>query len=161
MASAASLYEEQRPRIGLPERLVIPSIKVNAAIESLGLTATGAVAAPVGPADVAWFNQGPVPDRKGSAVIVGHFGWKDGTEAVFDNLHELHAGDMVYVEDGRGNQSAFIVTGTRTYGSEANASDVFISHNGRHLNLITCGGIWNASKKNYDQRLVVFTDLVS
>jgi sortase (surface protein transpeptidase) len=159
--SDAKLYEALTPSIGVPTRLLIPSIKVDAAVESLGLTPSGAVAAPEGPADVAWFNQGPAPDHKGSAVIVGHFGWKDGVEAAFDNLHELHKGDMVYVQDGRGNQSSFIVMGTRSYASEADVPEAFTSDAGRHLNLITCGGTWDASKKSYTERLVVFTDRTS
>ena len=159
--AAANLYEKQGSYVPLPGRLLIPSIKVDVPIESLGLTSAGAVAAPAGPNDVAWFNQGPAPGRKGSAVIVGHFGWKDGVEAAFDKLHQLHKGDLIYVKDAKGVQSTFVVTDMRTYSSQAETPNVFASNDGNHLNLITCSGKWNTSKKSYTERLVVFTDLTS
>jgi LPXTG-site transpeptidase (sortase) family protein len=143
----------------LPARLVIPSIHIDAAIEHLGLTPQGAMAVPEGPADVAWFDLGPRPGENGSAVIAGHEGWKDGIEAVFDDLSRLQVGDKVYVEDERGATTTFVVRGMQTYDQNGNAGGVFSSSDGlAHLNLITCEGTWNAAEKSYSNRLVVFTD---
>jgi len=142
-----------------PIRLIIPVIRVDAAIEPIGLTPTGAMGAPKNPADVAWFTLGPRPGEIGSAVVDGHFGWKDNLPAVFDNLYTLHKGDRITVEDTDGMSSTFVVRELRTYGSNENASDVFSSSDGKaHLNLITCEGVWDSVSKSYSKRLVVFAD---
>jgi LPXTG-site transpeptidase (sortase) family protein len=144
---------------GLPVYLRIPEIGVDAPIDSVGLTPEGALGVPKGPVTSAWFDLGPRPGENGSAVIDGHFGWKDGIPAVFDNLSKLHKGDIVYVEDTTGSTTAFVVRDIKTYGQNEDASDVFASSDGKaHLNLITCEGVWNNIQKSYSNRLVVFTD---
>jgi LPXTG-site transpeptidase (sortase) family protein len=143
----------------LPIRLEIPVINVYANVESLGVTASGAMAVPEGPKDVAWFNLGPSPGQNGNAVIAGHEGWKDNIPAVFDNLHLLKKGDLIYTEDQTGSLTVFVVQSQETYGENDNAANVFSSIDVRaHLNLITCEGIWNPETKSYSSRLVVFAD---
>lgn len=143
----------------LPVRLKIPKISVDAQVEYVGLASNGAMDAPKVPPDVAWFNLGPRPGDNGSAVISGHFGWKNGISAVFDNLHKLRKGDMAYVQDEKGITTVFVVRELRQYGQNENDGSVFISSDGKaHLNLITCEGVWSAAKKSYSDRLVVFTD---
>jgi len=150
----------ERSGFGLPARIRIPTINVNAPVQRLGLTPQGAMEAPKGPTDVAWFNLGPRPGEQGSAVIAGHYGpWKNGQGSVFDNLNTLAKGDRVYIEDGNGTTTAFVVVNIRTYDKSQDPSDVFGSSDGRaHLNLVTCEGIWNAAQKTYSNRLVIFTD---
>ncbi len=142
-----------------PVRLIIPRIGVDSTVESVGFTTDGSMEAPKGPTTTAWFNRGPIPGEVGSAVIDGHFGWKDGVSAVFDKLSELKSGDKVYVEDASGTRTTFVVRIVRVYEENADASKVFISNDGHaHLNLITCGGVWDKGSKDYSTRTVVFTD---
>lgn len=142
-----------------PVRLMIPKINVDAPIEDLGVTSSGAMAVPKGPSDVAWFDLGIFPGEKGSAVIAGHDGWKDNIQAVFDNLYRLQKGDKIYVEDNTGTTITFVARAVEIYDENANASSVFTSNDGlAHLNLITCEGVWNPSTKSYSGRLVVFAD---
>lgn len=142
-----------------PVRLKIPGIGIDAAVVPVGLTSDGAMDVPKGPAEVAWFNLGPRPGENGSAVITGHYGWKNKLPAVFDNLHKLRAGDKMSVKDEKGVATTFVVREIRIYGKDDDASDVFISNDGKaHLNLITCTGTWNRSEKRFSDRLVIFTD---
>jgi len=144
---------------GLPMRLRIPAISVDAPLEHVGLTATEAMDAPRVPADAAWYDLGPRPGAIGDAVIDGHYGWKDSIPAVFDHLSELRSGDMIYVTDDMGSTTAFVVRSSRIYGANDDAASVFIPTDGMvHLNLITCGGAWNGVAKSYSDRLVVFAD---
>jgi LPXTG-site transpeptidase (sortase) family protein len=114
---------------------------------------------PAGPDDVAWLDLGPRPGEKGSAVIAGHEGWKDGIAAVFDNLGKLHVGDKIYVLDDQGTKATFVVRKMQTYNQNGDVPEVFASNDGKvHLNLITCEGTWNAAQKSYSNRFVVFTD---
>ena len=147
---------------GIPIRLTIPKIKVDAAIEYVGLTYLGAMDVPKGPDDVGWFEPGPRPGNRGSAVIAGHEGWKDGISAVFDNLNKLVVGDKIYVRDEEGSTTTFMVREVRTFGENDDAVSVFDSSDGlAHLNLITCEGVWNAKTQSYSDRLVVFADEVA
>ncbi len=100
------------------------------------------------------------PGENGSAVISGHYGWKDNVKAAFDDLHKLTAGDLVYVQDESGAVSVFKVRGSHVYGAHENAHAVFVASDTSHVNLITCTGDWNASVQSYSGRLVVFTDKV-
>ena len=143
-----------------PVLLTIPNINLNAALESVGLTSRGELDVPKGPTNAAWFNLGPRPGENGTSVIDGHFGWwKNGAQAVFNNLNKLRKGDKIYVEDKNGNTTTFAVRGSRKYDPNSDASGVFVSNDGQaHLNLITCDGVWDSDQKSYPDRLVVFAD---
>lgn len=145
---------------GVPLRLTIPAIGVDAKILSLGLTAEGNIGTPKGPSEVSWYSGSPRPGENGSAVISGHYGWKDDIPAAFDNLSKLKTGDTIYVKDQTGTTTAFRVSGTRIYAANADASDVFATSTESHLNLITCSGDWNPKKQMYANRLVVFANKV-
>ena len=164
--SVADLMKDQLNMVinqsdfGLPIRLEIPIIKVDAPVEYLGLTADGAMAAPIGGVNVAWFNLGPRPGEIGSAVVSGHYGtWKDGSGSVFDNLNKLKIGDKISVKDEKGNIANFVVRKIQKFDPNADATDIFSSSDGKsHLNLITCEGVWDGVGRTYSKRLVVFTD---
>lgn len=146
---------------GLPVRLVIPGIEVNAPVIRVGLTSSGAVDVPKGPSEVAWYQLGPRPGAEGSSVITGHFGpWRDGSRSVFDNLNQLKLGDTVQVKDDKGVTLTFKVRETKMYNANEAPTEVFTKTGGAYLNLITCQGDWLSGQRTYTQRLVVFTELV-
>ncbi|MFA5187818.1 MAG: class F sortase [Patescibacteria group bacterium] len=158
--NAVAPPKQEKASPGLPVRLKIPKIKVDAAVDSVGLTRQGAVGVPKGPLTVAWFNVWPRPGENGNAVITGHYGpWITGQRSVFDNINKLAKGDKLYVKDDKGTTITFVVREIKTYTLKSDASEVFISTDGKsHLNLITCVGTWNKKTKLYSNRLVVFTD---
>lgn len=156
---AAPFQVEEQAIPAAPVRLKIPKIHIDAFVEQRGVTVLGAMDVPEIPYNVAWFAVGPHPGENGSAVMSGHFGWKNSIPAVFDDLYQLHQGDKLTVEDEKGVITIFVVRELRVYGENENASDVFVSNDGKaHLNLVTCQGVWNKDKKSYSNRLVVFTD---
>lgn len=145
-----------------PGRLVIAGISVDTPVKPVELTGTGDMAIDDSIDSVAWYRLGPEPGEQGSAVIAGHYGWKDGQAAVFNKLHTLKVGDQVVVSDETGAQTAFAVRELREYNPDADATEVFRSNDGKaHLNLVTCIGTWNNSAQSYTKRLVVFTDQVT
>lgn len=148
------------PVVGIPVRLEISKINVDAPIISVGVAKDGSMGAPTGPKEVGWFKFGVKPGEIGSAVIDGHYGyWKNGQGSVFDDLNKLRKGDQLYVKDSNGAVTIFIVRKILTYDPNKDASAVFSSSDGiAHLNVITCEGVWNNTTKTYSNRLVVFTD---
>lgn len=144
---------------GEPLRLRIPAINVDALVEGTGVLANGEMGIPAGPDGVAWFKFGPHPGETGSAVIDGHYGWKDSIPAVFDNLKKLQPGEKVSIEDDNGLIINFVVREIREFNPKEDASNVFNSYDGKsHLNLVTCDGPWNRNTASRPTRLVVFTD---
>lgn len=143
---------------GLPVRLIIPVINVNAGIQQVGVTSKGEMDVPSNTVDVGWFKFGSRPGEKGSAVIDGHFNNENGEAGVFFNLYKLKQGDKLYTEDDRGIMTTFIVQKSRAY-DPGYAEEVFSSSDSAHLNLITCDGMWDGTKKSYSKRLVVFADI--
>ncbi len=157
--NTTAFYGQEKINSGLPVRFKIPKIDIDTSVEHVGLTSGGAMDIPKGPDDVAWFDLGARPGDVGSAIISGHYGWKNGIPAVFDNLHKLQKGDKVYVEDEKGKTNAFVVREFRTYSQNDYAPEVFsLMDRKAHLNLVTCEGVWDKAQKSYSNRFVVFTD---
>lgn len=160
-AESANMAFEGQSASQLASRLIIPWISVDTELESVGLTSDGAVGVPQDPAKAALFSLGPRPGEKGSALVIGHFGWKNGVPTVFDDLNQLRKGDQVLVDDGSGRVIKFAVRELKIYGPDDNAREVFHADDGKsHLNLITCYGVWDETLKSYPSRLVVFADQV-
>jgi len=158
-ATITAVHKQPPASPGLPVRLKIPKIGVDAALDYVGLTSEGNLGVPVGSVNAAWYKLGPRPGEKGDAVIDGHYGWVNNIPAVFDNLHTLQPGDNLYVEDAKGKTVTFVVRELRMYDPNQNDTDVFVSTDGKaHLNLITCQGVWNKTLNGYPNRLVVFAD---
>jgi sortase A len=116
---------------------------------------------PANPWDVAWLNVNPRPGEIGNAVIDGHLDTATDT-AVFWNLNQLKPGDLVYVTDSDGRSLTFAVVDKQAYTDATAPLDrIFGTASDRNLNLITCAGTWHPAQQAYDQRLVVYTHLVS
>ncbi len=153
--------QEESARFGAPTRLKVPALAIDVPIERVGMTLEGDVGSPDGSTNAAWFDLGPRPGERGSAIIVGHYGWRSGVHAVFDNLGTLEVGAMISVDDDLGKTHVFVVRELREYEEGALADDVFVASDDMpHLNLITCAGAWNKGHASYSRRLVVFTDMV-
>jgi len=147
---------------GAPVRLEIPSIKVEATIDPVGLTSDGAMGIPDAPQDTAWYMLGPKPGETGSAVISGHLNWWYGATGVFARLSSLKIGDLVTVQDDQGVNTSFVVRRIRSFGQKEDATEVFFANDdGSHLNLVTCAGVWDKLLQRYSKRLVIFTDKVT
>lgn len=153
------IIEDTEPAsIGLPKRLLIPSLGINVNIQHIGLNASGAMGVPSNTTDVAWFKLGVRPGQKGNAVIAGHLDSANG-KAVFWDLNKLQAASDVYIIDENDNRWQFKVVGSELIDEEKGSLESVFGRNDKaRLNLITCGGVWNKERKNYSQRLVVFTE---
>jgi LPXTG-site transpeptidase (sortase) family protein len=148
------------PQNYLPERIAIPSIKVNANVESVGEDRLGNMDVPKITSDVAWFNLGPKPGDQGNAVIDGHVDTQTGAPAVFAKLKYLAPGDQIYITDSR--NVTYVFTVQQVVSVPTNpfpTQQIFGGTKATDLNLITCSGVWDASTKNYNQRLVVYSRL--
>ena len=163
--SIAVIPAEVMQIASVPVRLRIPGIGVDANIQPVGQDAKGAMDIPKGEnayIDTGWYSLGAKPGELGTAVIDGHLDTRSLIDpGVFRDLDELVVGDIVEVVDDHGALFRFRVTGSTVLGADADATEVFASYPGEsRLNLITCSGSWQQSQRQYDKRLVVFTELI-
>ena len=145
------------PRPGLPIRLEIPALGVNAVIEHVGLTKDLAMDVPARVEDVAWYKLGYRPGERGNAVIAGHLDTIRGAPAVFWDLESLEPGDEIFVLGLDGVKHRFLVDfHTRYPYDSAPVQQIFGPADQPQLVLITCKGDWDRINRNYSHRVVVY-----
>lgn len=143
-----------------PVTLSIPKLSVIANVEYVGNDAKGNMDVPKNDMHVAWYQPGFLPGANGNAVLAGHYDTKAGGQAVFYRLGELQTGDDVIVTDEKGTQLTFRVVSKDTYPVDTfPIKTVFGESDKKYLNLVTCGGVWDATRKIYADRIVVRTQL--
>lgn len=143
--------------------LIITKIGVDAPVEPVQVQADGSLGVPTRNQweGVGWYQKGPIPGQRGSAVIDGHLDRPGATPAVFWRLHEMSVGDIVTVEDASGHTLHFQVTKIESYPpNNAPTTQIFGNSSGTFLNLITCAGQWIPQQHQTSLRLVVYTTLV-
>jgi hypothetical protein len=151
------------PRAGLPVRLKIPAIGVDAPVEQVGKTPDGAMEVPRDFYDTAWYQLGPRPGETGNAVIDGHVDSTTG-KAIFWDLRKLVHGEQIIVVGDDGVERHFVVSDTGAYATaDVPLARVFGPATGAHLNLITCDSntTFNQTTHSYDGNLIVYADAVA
>jgi len=145
------------PRAGQPVRIQIPSIKVDAAIEYVGLTSEGNMDIPKNYDNTAWYAPGTRPGDVGNAAIAGHVDSKTG-KAVFWDLARLKPGDEIFVVGDDGVTRRFVVASRDSYErTNAPLQQIFGPTSERHLNIITCDRTTPFSNGTYAANVVVYT----
>lgn len=100
-----------------PQRLRIPALGIDTAVNPIGLAPNGEIAVPVeGPHlnEAAWFKNSPTPGQLGASVIEGHVDSVEGN-SVFYRLGEIKVGDRIIVNREDGIKLVFTVNAVRNY----------------------------------------------
>jgi LPXTG-site transpeptidase (sortase) family protein len=108
-----------------------------------------------------WYAGGSAPGEIGPAVLLGH---EDGDkqEGIFFKLHELAAGDDVFVTRQDGVVLRFTVTRTTEVSKDAFPTDaVYGKTVDSELRLITCGGAFDRAAHSYVDNIVVYATLAA
>ena len=163
--SAGGLQDPSAPTsspdspIGVPQRVQIPSIGVDSALEDLALGDGGRLGAPVDFDLAGWYADGVVPGQVGPAIIAGHVD-SPTAPAVFARIGELAPGADVIVTMSGGSALTFEVTGSvQSPKAEFPTAAVYSNVPAPELRLITCGGIFDTSTGHYLDNLIVFAQL--
>lgn len=140
-----------------PLRVLIPKLKLSAAVEKAGIDEEGEMAMPTTREVVSWFKQGYLPGALGNSVLAGHSIHTQGKGA-FHDIHTLAIGDEIKI-DTTSRVITFRVTHAKTVHADAtDLSEVFGPSSKARLNLITCTGAWDTAKKRFHDRLIVFSE---
>jgi LPXTG-site transpeptidase (sortase) family protein len=140
-----------------PTRLRVPAIDLTSPpLEALGRASDKSIALPSRPEKAGWFDGGPKPGQPGPAVIIGHVDW-DHSPAVFFRLRELEPGEDVYVDRADGSTLRYRITKVRQVAkSDFPTADVYAPDLEPSLRLITCGGDFDSTTRNYLDNVIVF-----
>ncbi len=144
-----------------PGRISIPSIKVDAAVQAVGLTKLGSIASPGSFSSVGWFIKSALPGETGSMLVDGHVDNGLLRLGVFKHLDRTSEGDDIYVTTRGGEKVHYTVTRIESFPyKEVPMESILNQTDGATLVLITCAGDWIGEEKTYDKRLVVTAALV-
>ena len=103
-----------------------------------------------------WYEYGPAPGEAGSSVIAGHVD-HDGRRGAFFGLSRLDPGAVVTIDYQDGSSRAWRVVARRQYLKSELPVDLLFARTGAPtLTLVTCGGLYDASKRSYRDNVVVF-----
>ncbi len=148
----------------LPLSIDIPAIGLHSRLLDLGINSNGMIQVPsltTQAGEAAWYKYSATPGEIGSSVIEGHVDSYRGP-AVFFRLGALHPGERVDVRLADGITAVFRVTGVRKYAkSHFPTKTVYGTPGYAALRLITCGGTFDYSTRNYLSSIVVFASLTS
>jgi LPXTG-site transpeptidase (sortase) family protein len=147
-----------------PKYISIPAIHINdVPVLKLGLMGDGAIATPDNIYDAGWYKGSSEPGQPGAMFIYGHVSsWT--ADGVFYNLKKLALGDKVTITRGDNVTYTYSVVTSKVYPYNRVAmSQVLspISTSTPGLNLMTCTGNVISGTSEFNERLVVFTRLVS
>lgn len=142
-------------RIGLPRVLKLPSVGIVMDVEAVGATPDGGMDVPLDPADAGWYKYGARPGEPGNAAIGGHVDY-GGKIRPFWYLSSLKTGDPIEMGLSDGTTVTFYVRWERWYDpNNAPLLEIFGSAGVPEITLITCGGEFDHTTRQYLSRLVV------
>ncbi len=155
LISPITVSSEATP--GTPSQLIIPSLRIQASVEQVGIDKKGAMDVPKNVYNVAWYQPGSIPGAIGNAVINGHVDTPTGKPSVFYGIKMLKTGDLIYIKDKNNKMYKFVVTDTTSYNTNEVPLEYIFGSNeiSSKLFLITCGGIYDTVQKDYTKRVVV------
>ena len=146
----------------VPVRIEIPVLHVSAPVTRLGVAANGTVQVP--PLDnhnlAGWFDHSVTPGQRGSSVILGHVNSFTGV-SVFFSIKTLHPGNQIDVMRANGSRAVFTVDGVqKLVKSVFPTSEVYGNVSFPSLRLVTCGGPFDTTTRQYLDNIVVYAHLV-
>jgi sortase A len=146
-----------------PKYLSIPAINVSKTrVIQLGLTKSSQIAVPDNIYDAGWYNGSARPGQSGAMFIYGHVSsWT--ANGVFYNLKKLKAGDTIAVTAGNDKIYTYQVAYSKVYPYDQVPMNTVLapaSTDTPGLNLMTCTGQVIKGTSEFNERLVVYTNLV-
>ncbi len=145
-----------------PKFIRLPSIGTEGFIQNVGVDQNKQIAVPNNIYFAGWFVDSVRPGQKGLSIIDGHVDGREN-EGIFKRLSNLEKGDRFDIELGDGSTRQFKVRSIDVVPTEQAANYLFSQDPAvvHQLNLITCGGNYNAEAGGYDQRIIVTSELVT
>ncbi len=139
-----------------PKKIRINKIGVDAFIQKSGVDQDNRIAVPNNVHLASWFADSQKPGQNGLSIIAGHVSGRT-TVGVFKQLKDLGQGDEFEIELGNGDIKRYKVLETKQIKEPESAAVLFNQdpNVSSQLNLITCGGNFDSSTDQYEDRIIV------
>ncbi|GGM57723.1 class F sortase [Longimycelium tulufanense] len=159
-APAAAAESDGKPR---PVQVRVPKIGAESSLIRVSMNEDGTMQVPSAkkPMQAAWYRFSPVPGEKGPAIVLGHVDG-EGQPGIFFKLHELKAGDEVFVKRSDDKDLKFVVKRVEQVPKDKFPEDaVYGDTDKAELRLITCGGAFDKAAHSYKDNVIVYADLAA
>ncbi|MCH7698256.1 MAG: class F sortase [Chloroflexi bacterium] len=143
------------------ELLAIPKFGVEGPIVVRGVDSNGVMETPDGPTKIAWYDFSarpgfPVEVDGGNAVFSAHVDYYNYGPAVFWNLKDLKRDDVIEVRLTDGTVYKYgVISREQVNAATADLKEIVGKTPEQSITLITCGGTFDPSVGEYDQRVIV------
>ena len=144
-----------------PIQLALPSIGLTAPLLGLGTDGRGLPELPPfsQPRTAGWLRDSAIPGAAGTAVLVGHVDTRTGP-AVFWGLSTVKPGAPVEVGRLDGSTALFDVDEVRYFDRAVfPVARVYAPAADAQLRIVTCGGVYDRTRREYSGNVVVFAHL--
>lgn len=135
-------------------RIEVPSLGIDAHIIPIDFSSDGSLGTPRDAVSVGWYTISAFPGEQGNVLLGGHLNW-GGRTGVFDRLGELAAGDLVYLTTPDGLFQYEVERAELVAWDSPFAELLDRNADASMLTLFTCGGDFDRSRGEYDERLIV------
>lgn len=146
-----------------PTSIQIPAIGVSSPVNVVGLNPDATMQVPQpGPLydQAAWYRYSPTPGEIGPSVIIGHIDSAARGPSVFFGLSRLEPGQRIRVSRDDQTTMTFEVDAVQSYSKNSfPAATVYGGTDRAALRLITCGGAFDQTTRQYRDNIVVFAHL--
>ena len=143
------------------DRLLLPRLGINAPVNYRTIGLDGQMLDPAGPYDVVWYDfanfagMGGYPGDGGNAVLAGHIDYRTVGAAVFWQLRNVTAGEVIQYRRADGQTITYTVTSVSDIQPGANWDPIVSRGGPEQITLITCVGEFNYTTREYSLRRVV------
>lgn len=144
-----------------PIRVEIPAISINAPLIKLGRDADGMIQVPplYNHNLAGWYDKTVTPGQTGTSVILGHVDNFTGP-SVFFSIKMLRPGDTIEVVRADGRTATFSVDGVQVVSKSTFPTSILYANTKYPgLRLITCGGPFDSTTRQYLDNIVVYSHL--
>jgi hypothetical protein len=148
----------------IPVSIAIPDIGVHSELLQLGLNPDRTVQVPPlsRNSQAGWYRYSPTPGQLGPSVILGHVDSAEYGPGIFFRLGALRRGNLVEVTRSDHTVGVFRIERVVSYPKDHFPTlEVYGNTDHAALRLITCGGKFDFSTRNYESNIVAYASLVS
>lgn len=134
----------------------VPSIGIDAVVATFGVSPAGVMEVPADASTVAWYDFTSLPGAPGNAVLAAHVDWA-GKLGVFNRIDELKPGARITLVPPDGTPVSYEVRTVELVDpATADVAALIGTRSGDPtLTMITCGGEFNQTTRDYERRVIV------
>lgn len=148
------------PRPGtVPVELDLPGRGITAPVVQVGTDPAGGLVIPDPPSTVGWWSPSALAGGgTGPTVLAGHVDSRVAGLGALSVLREITVDEPVLVRGADGRTLRYTVAARREYAKADLPQDLFTPGGPPGLVLVTCGGAFDPTTRQYADNVVVFAD---